>query len=442
MNAQLHTDDLTQNEKNSRLTGILRALGALAIGGSGLVYMLQGLQHTDTELRNWIYLALIAILGLGGIFSFRFMQDTKGARLFFALASLLIPVQFSQLGGMVLGHIGNDSRIFQLFEVVSMQSTTLYWIGGLSLLTSLLISFAAFSVLCRSYAKSLSFAFMVLNAALVLPYRLDIPIIAIVVVMAAIGLSLEHRIFQRDPLFRTGEGICARLMVLLPISIAICRSAFHYSDTLGACAILATTALAAIYLAERTLQPSLKGKSTIVELLQMLAFVLLALTLPVTANELFHNPNSILFLNTPLQTFIYAFPLLLLAIYFSGRSQMLSLFYQIIATAVLAFTAAAVFSQHHLVAQFVLWSMATLTLASGFIRQHKLLFLTGIFGSVSVGIHLIFLSIRQVDINLWLFLAIAGLVLVALSSVIEKHGKKWLANSRDYWRQFNEWETR
>ena len=95
-------NNVIKNGMNSeRTAGLMRWLGALAVAASAVVYMLQGLANIDLEMRNWVYLGLMALMAVCGVASSKLMQDAKGSRLFFGLAALLVPVQFSQLGGLL-----------------------------------------------------------------------------------------------------------------------------------------------------------------------------------------------------------------------------------------------------------------------------------------------------------------------------------------------------
>jgi hypothetical protein len=105
-------------------------------------------------LGAWVYIALIGTLGIGGIFSFKFMQDNKGARLFFALGTLLVPVQFSQLGGLVLNYVAGDQAYLDLFKVTAPALTTLLSLSAISLVIGLSMTYAGFAVLNRANAKA------------------------------------------------------------------------------------------------------------------------------------------------------------------------------------------------------------------------------------------------------------------------------------------------
>lgn len=429
-----------ENPTAGRTARFLRIIGALAIGGSGLLYMLQGLYHNNSDLRNWVYLALMSTLGVGGIFSQRLMQDSKGARLFFALAALLIPVQFSQLGGMTLSYFSDTQLALQWFAVSAPAFNTLLLIGGLSIAVALCLSLAGFSILARTAAMPLTAAFVGMNLLLLLPFRTSFAALPIVFGLIAIALLLEMRIFRRHVIFQTIEGISVRLLILLPLSIAICRTAFHFSDAMGISAIMGVSGFIFHYLADCK-GASIASRYTR-EFLRLLAFAQLILALPTFCHELFGHLQQSYALDRQWLSIVYTLPALTCTLYFSARSQFLSLFYQLAASAVLCIAIAWVLDSKYYAAEFMLWCATLATLTHGFIQQQKITFVCGALAAVCLGAHLIYAAVQDIHLNLWLALAMGGLVLMVLSSICEKHGRKWLHSSRDYWRQFNEWETR
>lgn len=440
ISSTLQNTHLAENPTAGRTARFLRILGALAIGGSGLLYMLQGLYHTNSDLRDWVYLALMGALGVGGIFSQRLMQDSKGARLFFALAALLIPVQFSQLGGMTLTYFYDTQPALQWFAVSAPAFNTLLLVGGLSIAVALCLSLAGFSVLARSAAMPLTAAFVAMNLLLLLPFRTSFATFPIVFGLIAIAVSLEIRIFRRQVIFQTIEGISVRLLMLLPLSIAICRTAFHFSDAMGISAIMGVSGFIFHYLAD-CMGASIASRY-MREFLRLLAFALLILALPTFCHELFSHMQKFHPMDKLWLCIVYTLPALTCTLYFSARSQSLSLFYQLAASAVLCIAIAWVLDSKYYAAEFVLWCATLATLTHGFIQQQKITFVCSALAAACLGAHLIYVAAQDIDINLWLALAVGGLALMVMSSVCEKHGRKWLRSSRDYWRQFNEWETR
>lgn len=436
-----HTVIDADESEHSRLTQILRALSALAILGSGLIYMLQGLYHSQTDLRNWVYIVLISILGFGGIFSFKFMQDNKGARLFFALGALLVPVQFSQLGGLVLHYVAGEQTYLSFFKVTAPGFTTLIGLSVISALIGLLMSYAGFAVLNRANAKSLCVAFFAMNLSLLLPFRDAISTTMLIGAIGGLFLILEKRIFQNSALFFTAEGLAVRLICLLPLGIVSTRGAFHHSDFFGICLLLANASFISAYVAncrDRVNQSA--AQHWLRELLLFTSFAAALVALPGMSYELFDGHHAILSLSRALTHFAYALPLFIFTLYLSRQARTGAPIYKAVAIFALTLTTLTTIDTSNATASVLLMSMSLTLAVLGFLHRQKISFGVGVLITAIAIADLLFAALRDISVNLWLVLALSGLFLMALSSVLEKHGRRWLTGSKEMWQEFNQWQ--
>lgn len=436
------TDNFTRDRETGeispgRLAAYLRVLGALAVVGSGVVYMLQGLHSVDVNLRYWIYIALMLVLGAGGIFSFKLVQDRKGARLFFGLAVAMVPVQFSQLGGMVFNFFGGGhGNLLEVFQFSSGSLGFLLWMSGISLAVAAAVSFAAFSILCRPYAKNLMLTFALVNLAILLPVR-DFPFGLILIggLTSAI-LLLEKKLFSKDAVFKTFEGVAVRAVFLLPLAIAFVRYGFHQDTQLGASLL---TGLVAIALANFAGYWFNTGKKR--ECLLFTAYIaglfaggglsasfLSALSFPLNLSE-------------SMEIFVCIIPAVCWSIYLSHLSTANNGLYRSIAVVALLFmnilmlldmTAGGLLTTCLIGAVLVIWG----------VRGKSRLPVTAgtIMCAISFG-GLILLSVTSITVNVWLVLAIVGVVFVALSSILEKYGRGWITSGREHLIAFSNWKN-
>lgn len=426
---------------SSHLPQILRALGALAIVGSGLIYMLQGLYHSDADLRNWVYIALMFVLGLGGIFSFKMMQDDKGARLFFALGTLLVPVQFSQLGGLVLNYVTGEQNYLHLFTVTTPALNTLVLLGSVSLCMGLLMSYAGFAALNRTNAKTLCAVFLAMNLMLLMPLRDALYTLILLGAVGGLSLLLENRIFHRSALFATAEGLAARLICLLPIAIISTRGAFHHSDFFGTCLLLANASFVSAYTANcRAPIDSRAAQHWLRELLLFVSFAAALVALPGMSYELFDGHQALWSLGRPLTHFAYVLPVFIFALYLSHQARAGAPIYKSVAIFSLTLAALATTDTSSAAASVLLMAMSLVLAVSGFIQRQKISFGTGVLITALAIFDLVFAALRDISVNLWLVLALCGLFLVTLSSVLEKHGRRWLAGGRELWQDFTLWQ--
>ena len=424
----------------NRLTALLRGLGALAIVGSGLVYMVQGLYDASLDLRSWVYLTLICALGLGGIFSHKLMQDNKGARVFFALGTLLVPVQFSQLGGMALNYFAGEHNFIALFKIAAPSTAILLSVGALSVLLGLLMSYAGFAVLSRPWAKTLCATFMLMNLTLLVPSRTAVMSLILIAALGGIFLQLDRRIFQRDLLFATSEGLTVRLIALLPLAIASTRAAFHYSEFLGVCLLFACASVVCLYTAEsRQDSDTTPAQHWAREFLLFCAFATGLFALPGMSYELFGQYQGYRLASSPLAHITYSLPVFLLSLYVSSKAWTGAPLYSTAAIIALATTGAVTASAGEPVANLILIGMSVYLAARGFYQREKVPFAAGSLLALAALIDLIVSALQNVSVNLWLLLAVGGLSLMALSSVLEKHGRRWVQDAGEYWQEFNRW---
>jgi len=215
----------SQSALPTTLAKYLRILGTLALLGSGILYMFQGLDNIDMNMRNWVYLALISCLGAGGIFSFKLTQDRKGARLFFGLAAILVPVQFSQLGGIIYSYLGGGSgSLNSIFQFSETSISAIVVLTAISFIISAIIIYLAFYILARGQEKLLAILYLLVNVAILIPLR-EFPLGLLTLALLAIAvISIEKNIFNKSPVFKTLEGFSIRVMFTFPLLIAFIRS--------------------------------------------------------------------------------------------------------------------------------------------------------------------------------------------------------------------------
>ena len=241
VSADFEDDTNTANPTthSERTAGLMRWLGALAVAASAVVYMLQGLANIDLEMRNWVYLGLMALMAGCGVASSKLLQDAKSTRLFFGLAALLVPVQFSQLGGL-------------LHEIYTVQGTVVPHIGWLMLATAVLAvpaAYAAMAILARPNKKALSLSLLATSAALLLPFRASMAGFVVLAAIVGAVLFVQLKFLKRSTPGTTWannwEHKGLRLLLAAPAVIATVRMSTHIDSVAG---IAAMGGIAAIVL--------------------------------------------------------------------------------------------------------------------------------------------------------------------------------------------------
>ena len=418
---------------NARFATFLRWFVAGAVGISGLLYLLQGIENIDGALRNWVYLGLMAVLVGGGMVSRLTLKDAKGARLFFALAAAVIPVQFAQLGGMIHELVAVDSVSgWSNFGVVTTTTTAL--VGAVTAVLLVPVAYAGFSVLARGEARRLTLAFAALNGLLLIPARDSLFGMAVLVVLVAAALILERRYFaakESPPVFRTAEGVAVRATFLLPLAIAATRFGLHVETLWGYCALgalLGTTLLfSGTWNRNRWLVEiaSFVGISTIA-----LSWLVFALDVTWTVDRTIAHPQLVAFAPIALILFIGA-----------ERSPTFARSYRGAAGLLLIALSLHVLVADHTVTNGVLVVLAGVPLATwGLFRKHREPLLCGAVIATAGLCAAIAAAVEHTTANSWVLFAGLGVALVLVSSVVERYGKRALRSTLNAWADVRDWE--
>jgi len=410
-------------------------LGAVAVIGSGIVYMLQGLDTIDLQLRNWAFLTLMLVLALGGIFSFSLLEDRKGARLFFTLAALVVPVQFSQLGGMVFDHFGGGAgNLLTVFQFTSVSNETLWLTLGLSMIAALVVSIASFSILSRPHARWLTVSFILSNLLLLAPIR-ALPLGLITLgLMLAIIFQLERKIFSRDIIFKTFEGYGARILCSIPLIIAFVRSAFHQDEIAG---LWVLSGLFAFMLAQLCVRWLANGR--IKESVLFTSWIIGAVSSFGIADYLIFISNFSSEFHSLATILIATLPFIAWTFYLAYLSKAFNQLYRLVAILASVTLTLMVFKVASVPAMLTAGAIGVSMVTWGFVERARLPIILGALVVAGSVIGLIAIGIQHVEVNVWLGLAISGVVLVALSSVAEKFGRRWLDQSRASLENFSNW---
>lgn len=404
----------------AKLAGILRGGGALAVVGSAVVFMLQGLNGVDDVLRDWIYVILMVVLTLTGVASHRFFKDTIGARLLFALAALLVPVQVTQQSATLGTYLESG-----------------LWANAASWLVVTLTSFVAaaiavyfcFQVVARSYSKALTLVYVALNLLLLAPWRDPLITAMTLGLMVSIYFWLNNLVFRGDRLFQLWEGVLVRLMVAAPLLILVVRFAFSMQELLGWSVLLMALAITMWALNYWLAKPG--WYKTIVN------FV--ATIFALTGNLLF--VLSIAFDNSNLPDSIVIYGIFAPSIFISilaARMSSESGFYHLIASLGVVTMLALLPFFNWSNALLMLLLSALLVLVASRVKSRLLLLTASLCGVIQLGA-LMILAIGDIQAVSWFALALLGVILVALASLAERYGVTFFRSSARCYHTVSAW---
>lgn len=412
------TDTLPRNAElpadPSSAANWLRWMGALAVAGSAIVFLLQGLNNIDLDMRNWVYLALMGAMGGCGVASQKFMQDAKGARLFFGLAALLVPVQFSQLAGL----------LHQLASVADAQVPHLFWLMSGTLLLAVPLAYAGMAILARNDKRQLTSALLLMSGALLIPERDSIFGFATLAGLALGTIWLELKVFRGNSLYAGLEGMGLRLLLATPLVIAAVRMSMHIDSVAGTSAMAGIVAV----LLSRLHQ----GKGWV----QLLGAVLGVASWWVYASEampqIVHGDMGFALLVLP--SAIWLMDMARLSENGGWHYRFVaSLLWILAATSMLLAGSATNLT----LSALLLGAIASIW---GLTNSQRMPLLAGIVISVPSTFVLVAQSLHNVDVNAWVALGMAGIVLVFSASLVEKYGRPLLTGGQKVWHSMSAWD--
>ena len=401
------------------LSEALRILGAGVLIASMSVFLLQGWHDGNDIKRYLLLLAQTGLLAAGGLGLAYGLRETKGARMFFGLALISIPANFTILGALVYS-------VFQLDGLLSTYPGFATWqlgdIGKLgmtmagALLVLLPITLFCFAIMARHSAKLLTLHFAVLNLLLLIPVRSS-------VIAGAMGLAgtlyavwALRGLLAKDKALKTPEGRFALTALFLPIGIVLFRSMYFYDVSSLLLAMLA----AAVFIA-------LRQASLFPERSKLVGGLLDAISLPVAATGAISlaaatagfMPDEFL---GPLGALVYAaFAVDVMRRTSSGIvSGFASITTSLAVMFAFAFSVMA-FAESALAALLTVTAGTGLLLAGLWFKERSAA-IAGIL-TIAIGVWYGFAPVLEMFLtSSWISLAVFGASAIALGSLVERHG--------------------
>jgi len=222
--------------KTLSLSLLLRGLGGLVIVAAFVMYLFQGWREGDDLTRSLLLLGHTVILTLAGFASGHLLHESKGARLFIALALAAVPVNFAFLGGLTYDQLTWDAPLaldgaesFWTATSGTMAPGAMLALAGSSLLALALATWVGFLIMARRSAWALTGLYLLVNAALLIPTRGDLATSAILLAFGVLVGVSALQLRRRDPSLDTPEGVFARALPILPLLVLGGRSLWLYA---------------------------------------------------------------------------------------------------------------------------------------------------------------------------------------------------------------------
>jgi hypothetical protein len=417
--SRFSVEGVMQSVRNfATLSEALRLLGATVLLASMSVFLLQGWSEGNDISRYLLLLTQTGLLAAAGFAMSHWVKETRGARLFFGLALVSIPANFTILGALLYSVFQWDGGLSTYPGYASWQIEDVANIGitlGGAMLVLVPVTMFCFAIMARHSAKTLSLHFLLVNALLLLPIRGSLAAGTVGLLGVLYALTIVSKLTQSNPALKTGEGKFALATLFIPLGIIMFRSMYFYHvDSL----MVAMVSLA-LFLAARQASQFPDRSAGLATLLEVLSLpVALIAALAVTgAFELGMNSGLL----APLFAGTYA--VLALDIIRRTASRILSKVTGVSVSlfVALSFTFSVANSPSATTALLSMLAGVTLLLW-GLAGRKPFATIAGIV-TVIAAFKFGAIDILQLIVNSsWIDLAIFGATAITLGSVIDRHG--------------------
>jgi hypothetical protein len=247
----IRVDGILQSVRDfATLSEALRILGASVLLASMSLFLLQGWNEGNDVRRYLLLLTQTGLLTAAGFAMSHVLKETKGARMFFGLALVSVPANFTILGALLYSVFQWDGGLttypgYATWQIENVAATGITLAGAMVVL--LPVTFFCFAVMARHSAKLLSLHFLALNALLLLPIRSSMAAGTIALLGVVYALRVVSVMAGKDRALKTGEGRFALTTLFIPLGIILFRSMYFYRVD----ALLVAMVCMAFYLAAR-----------------------------------------------------------------------------------------------------------------------------------------------------------------------------------------------
>ena len=214
------------------LSEALRILGAAVLVASMSLFLMQGWNEGNDISRYLMLLAQTGLLAAAGFALSHGLKEAKGARLFFGLALVSIPANFTILGALLYSVLQWDGGLSSTYpgyahwEIQNIASTGVT-LGG-AMIVLLPITMFCFAIMARHSAKTLSLHFFALNMLLLLPIRSSLAAGTVALLGTVYALYIVREAARKDRALKTAEGRFALITLFIPTGIILFRSMYFY----------------------------------------------------------------------------------------------------------------------------------------------------------------------------------------------------------------------
>lgn len=408
----------------------LRILGAAVLLASMSIFLLQGWNEGNDIHRYLLLLTQTGLLAASGFALSHGLKETRGARLFFGLALVSIPANFTILSALIYSVFQWDGGLitypgfatWSIGDVASIGIT----LGG-AMLVLIPVTMFCFAIMARRSAITLSLHFLVINCLLLLPIRSSTAIGIVALLATTYALLVVGKLARVDGALKTPEGKFALMTLFIPGGIILFRSMYFYQvDSL----LIAMLSIAVFLTARQaSLFPDRKrGVALALDILSLPVALVAAVSLTTGLEQ---------FVSWQFLAPIFAVTFALLAIDLIRRSDSnavrASASVSISVLTCVSFVVNASSGSSLLTASMCLVAGIVMALA-GHSFKHRTAFFAGVVTASAGVVFGLGEFVEMILHSSWVDLAIFGASAIALGSLLDRHGAslklrmgKWLS---------------
>lgn len=226
------------------LSVLIRQAGVAAVVLSMGLFLFDGLTVENDTMRFYSMLMLTGLLSAGGIALAFVLKEQRGARSFFGLALLSVPVNFAVLGALFYSVFQFDSMLGVYPSLLEWKLTDIATLGKTMLIafaTLVPVTVFSVSVMARKQRFWLGAALLLSSSFLLIPVRDASWIAPIVAVMVCLLILLIKGQSKNAVSLKTTGGRVVQALLFLPPAIMLFRSFWLYGVTASAGAVVALT---------------------------------------------------------------------------------------------------------------------------------------------------------------------------------------------------------
>ncbi len=406
------------------LPRLLRWMGASVLVAAAFTFMLQNWERGDDVARTFHFLGFTGVLAAAGFFCGLRIGDEKSARTFLGLAVGAVPVHFTVLGALLYSQFPWLSGYtaypdYAHFSAPNQAAALLA--TGVGFLLLIPVCWAAFLAFARPRALALTGAFLLANAALLVPTRHPDLIGLLALALLAATVLFDRRWLQGVQALRTSEGAFTRLLMAVPFLILVGRTLNLYDPSSFFLSALMACLAVVLFL----LLPSLTDERGLARLFQGVSLVPTAAAWLLVVDALQQGLG-----------FGASWLLPLCCLPIAGLFAALSL--RAVGGGAGMRRLAAVLASGGMLAQLVLFpsltasfwclAIAIATSAYGFAAEQRGVFLTGLAAMAFGLLYHVRYAADLYALSPWGSLAVLGIVTVLAAAVLERHHRALVAH--------------